>query len=223
MIIVPGPVQVYAGSAICKAPSNSDTYNISDLGLVRLGQTEAGVNVSISNRAHRVNVDDMGGAQGSPADLIYLGSSAAIRGTLVDYGDPSGNSVSASVKKALWGISRGLRITEADNALNSTVFEGDIVAPGTPLFDSGYGFSLLLVGVKVVYLFPKCEFASNPREWNVSSMERRTSFTVSAYEIPVVGAANDFRRLYYNAISGTVGSNAYDSCRTTIHTDLTAS
>lgn len=220
MIIVPGPVQIYVKSAECDATANGG-YTITLSGWTRLGQTESGVNVSISNRAHRVNVDDMGGTQGAPADLIYLGSSASIRGTLVDYGDPNATTVSTATKKALYGIARGLRYVEADSAIDSTAFEGDISAPGTPLFEYGYGFALFLSGVGCTYLFPKCEFASNPREWNVSSLERRTTFTITAYEVPVRIGANasdgyDGRRLYYEHVTASGQEGSYTSCRTTI-------
>lgn len=214
MIIVPGPVQLWVGAATCS--SLSDQFSVDMSGMTRLGQTENGVQVSISNRAHRVNVDDMGGTQGAPAELINLGSSASIRGVMVDYGPP--NSAANDVKKKIWEIARGLRDPWATGTI-----EGDIAAPGTPLFEFGYGFSFFLIGVGSSYFFPKCEFASQPREWNVSSLERKTSFTCTAYEINYNSAAYGTiaRILYFENPEVTNASDIeYASCRSSIHSSL---
>lgn len=221
MIIVPGPVALYAGGAECNVAGGAQG-SVSLADMVRLGQTENGVQVSISNRAHRVNVDDMGGSQGAPAELIYLGSSASIRGVIVDYGEPNAAAVGNGVKQALWGIARGLRFIDNDG--NKGDEDGEIAAPGTPLFEYGYGFSLLLVGSSLSYYFPRCELATAPREWNVSSLERKTSFTANAYEVPVVSNNSyDGRCLYMlnPTLTGNV-SSSYTSCRTTTHSDVSA-
>lgn len=227
MIIVPGPVQILAGGAICNADEGIPSVDMTKM--TRLGQTENGVQISISNKAHRVNVDDMGGTQGAPAELIYLGSSASMRGVMVDYGNPNSAQINDKVLKALWGISRGLRYVDGDT---HSTREGDISAPGTPLFEYGYGFSMFFVGVGMSYYFPRCEFSSQPREWNVSSLERKTSFNATAYEIPVKsspGAASaDARMLYVvnpsisGMLDGNTNSTWYATCRTTTHGDVTA-
>lgn len=223
MILVPGPVQLYAGAAICRIPS-SGLGSVDLKSMARLGQTENGVQISISNKAHRVNVDDMGGTSGAPADLIYLGSSASIRGVLVDYGEPNSSAVTATVREALWGIARGLRFVSGDTHGTE---EGDVAAPGTPLFEYGYGFSLFFIGIGASYYFPRCEFSSSPREWNVSSLERKTSFTATAYEVPTEsGSSSSYasgRCLYVlNPAASGASSLSYTSCRTTSHSDMTA-
>lgn len=216
MIIVPGPVQLWAGGAICKVSGSSGSVDLSSM--ERLGQTENGVQISISNRAHRVNVDDMGGTSGAPAELINLGASASIRGVMVDYGPPNA-ATDSDAKRMLWAIARGLRYPWATDGIEQ---EGDIAAPGTPLFEFGYGFSFFLIGVGASYYFPRCEFASAPREWNVSSTERKTSFTCTAYEIPVINnGANAGRILYYDSPSVENGTGiSYVSCRTTSHSGI---
>lgn len=213
MIVVPGPVIIFAGAAQCSIPFSNSVGSVNLSAMMRFGQTENGVQVSISNRAHRVNVDDMGGTQGAPAELIYLGSSAAIRGVLVDYGSPNSNS---GVAEALMGMARGLRKISGD--VHSTL-EGEIAAPGTPLFEYGYGYCLLLVGKGMSYFFPRCELATSPREWNVSSLERKTSFTMNAYEVPVVSGTTHKGRCLYLA-NPTVSNGRqvdYTSCRTTAY------
>lgn len=227
MIIIPGPVQIHVGNAICTSFGGTPTVSLADM--KRLGQTENGVQISISNKAHRVNVDDMGGSQGAPAELIYLGSSASIRGVLVDYGDPHADGINEDARKMLWGIGRGLRYVDNDP---HSAKEGDISAPGTPLFEYGYGFSMLFIGVGMSYFFPKCEFSSQPREWNVSGLERKTSFNATAYEIVCkdsmsaeITSANDKRLLYITNPTLEGGSSAdsitYSTCRTTTHDDVT--
>ena len=180
IIQVEGPALLYVGAANYTG-TNIPTENS---GMTQLGVTESGVSVSISNLTHRVNSDDCGGSEGNPAEILSMGSQATIRGSLVKY---NGNAVS-SVMSGFYGDA-----------------EGSTVLPGTPVFASNRGFSLFISGYAVTYYFPKCEFASQPREFNLSTTEKKTSFGITAYPVMCDGVL-----LLYS--KGTNGSGMIYPC-----------
>lgn len=164
VIYVDGPAKLYIGEANCNAtafvaPGATDRA---------LGFTENGLQVSVNTLTHRVNSDDCGGAEGNPAEILIMGAQGTIRGVMVKYYE------------------------DAFADLMSGVFEGSEMIgiptplPGTAVFANGYGCSVWAVGKNITYWFPKCEFASQPREFNISTTERKTSFTINAY--PVLNA-----------------------------------
>ena len=160
-ICVDGPAVIYAGPMDCTATA---VPNVSGAGFYNLGVTENGIQISIGGQAHRVMSDDMGGSEGMPAEILYMGATASIRGVLVKY---NGENLAAIVS--------GLN--------NYGATEGTIDIPGTPVFAGQRGFSIVVMGRQKTFYFPKCEFVSQPREFNISSTERKTSFTATAYPV----------------------------------------
>ncbi len=158
-IQVDGPATLYIGPSNCEA---NGTPEIVSWGGAELGITESGVQVSINTMTHRINSDDRGGSEGTPAEMLIMGGQATIRGTLVKYSPSAFDSV-------------------ASGLYNNN--SGTVPLPGTPLFAGNYGFSLLVIGFQNSFYFPKCEMASQPREFNISSTERKTSFSITAYPI----------------------------------------
>lgn len=154
-IRVDGPATIYVGSHDCTATAYALMTNA-------LGVTESGVQISYNTKTHRVNCDDMGGSEGDPAELLVMGGQATIRGVMVKVNE----SVLADLRSGLYNTA-----------------EGSLPIPGTPLFAGGFGFGVTIVGAVTGYYFPKCELASQPREWNVSSQETKTSFSFTAYPI----------------------------------------
>lgn len=167
-IFVDGPARLYIGPQACLATEYAD-FGSNNM----IGYTESGLQVSINYLTHRVNSDDCGGGEGNPAEMLVMGATATIRGTMVKYETTAINSLMAG----LYGAA-----------------EGSVKLPGTPVFAGGYGFAFWAVGVNGSFYFPKCEWASAPREFNISTTERKTSFTVNAY--PVV-PSNCNAALYY--------------------------
>lgn len=157
-IYVDGPAAIYFGVASCTASA----YVAPVLGTnaTELGITESGLQVSINTLTHRVNSDDMGGGEGNPAEILIMGAQGQIRGTLVKY------------NPAAW-----------DDLISGLNGGGGFGLPGTPLFAGGYGFSFWAVGTNATLWFPMCEIASTPREFNISTTERKTSFGVTAYPV----------------------------------------
>lgn len=175
LICVDGPALIYVGPQDCAAtgvPALTAVNNFYELGI-----TESGVQISVGGQVHRVMSDDMGGSEGMPAELLYMGATASIRGVLVKYNGDNINMLISGVNKA------------GD--------EGSIALPGTPVFAAGYGFSIAIQGRQKVFYFPKCELISNPREFNISSTERKTSFTATAY--PVYIGDSCAGSIYYTA------------------------
>ncbi len=214
MIVVPGPVGIYIGKSACKVPYSGSVVTGT---LEMLGQTREGVQVSVNNKAHRIIVDDLGGQQGAPADLLALGTSATITGTVVDFGKPNEDIDSAAFSKMVWSLMSGYRVFGEDHQTE----EGDVPAPGTPLFETGYGFSLYLASAisSESLLFPKCTLATNPRSWNQSSRETAMQLTFQAFEVPVqttgtTGAYN--ARILYLKGTRATGTDTYQ-CRSAEH------
>lgn len=183
VIRVDGPARLYIGDMACGAPASGEanTWSMSSswdpnpgtnhtAHFSELGVTENGVQISINNAMHRVNSDDCGGSEGMPAEFLMMNTNAVIRGVLVRY---------AETLTALGQAFSGCFNSE----------EGKTFLPGTPYFASGNGFSLLIIGFAARWYFPKCEMATQPREFNISSTERKTSFSINAYPV-------------FNAVSG---------------------
>ena len=175
-IQVDGPATLYIGACNCDATGFPESSSWPSF---ELGITESGVQVSINTMTHRINSDDRGGSEGTPAEMLIMGGQATIRGTLVKYAPSAFNSVVSGL-------------------YNKTA--GTVPLPGTPLFAGNYGFGLMVVGYQQSYYFPKCEMASQPREFNLSSTERKTSFSVTAY--PIYLSSTSEGVVYYNK-SGT--------------------
>ena len=159
-IVVEGPAFVYLtspGVTVDDAiPAASDSTLV--------GTTESGVQISIGGQAHRVMSDDLGGSEGVPNDILFMGAMASIRGVMV-------KTNSAGLEKMMRGL----------NAVNYQ--EGEFPGVGAAIFAKNYGYGLLIGGFEKSYWFPKCELVTAPREFNVSSTERKTSFTAAAYPI----------------------------------------
>lgn len=171
-IEIDGPAVLY----YCAQSCGDVTWPVSSA-LNMLGITESGVSVSFSTNMHRVTSDDLGGGEGAPAELLFMGAQASVRGTLVK-----------------WGTG----FSSICSGLNASA-EGMIPRPGTPYFGNKYGFGIVIKGYRISYFFPRCDLASQPREWNISSLERKMSLNINAY--PVV-------------VSETVGSKTYQYFRT---------
>lgn len=177
IIRVDGPARLFVGPMACACDS---TFNAaqswspggSDTTFKELGVTENGVQISFNTPMHRVNSDDCGGNEGFPAEWIMMGASATIRGVLTRYSEDI-----TALSKVMSGV----------YAERDTLPDGTTLLPGTPYFGSGYGFSLLVIGFATRHFFPKCEMATQPREFNISSTERKTSFSVQAYPVYTTG------------------------------------
>lgn len=155
--VIEGPAVIVYDAQDCN-PTGYKPYTVSGL----LGFTDGGV--SISNRVitHRINGDEFGGSEGVPAELLILGGQASIRTTIVKWNKPF-----TDIAGGAYGVSQ----------------EGEIPGYCKPYFGSNCGFSFWVVGRETSYYFPKCELASQPREWNVSSHERRMQLNINAYNV----------------------------------------
>lgn len=170
MIQVEGPARFYVGAQDCAAVAYAAYTDATMLGIA-----ENGAQISIGGNTHPVHSDDNGGADGTPAELLWMGSTASIRGTLVKFNADASNS-----------------IINGAYATSSAV--GIIVQlPGTPLFAGGFGFGVWIVGNQKSYYFPKCELATQPREFEISTREKKVSFSFNAY--PVYSGSSGF--LYF--------------------------
>lgn len=192
-IFVDGPATLFIGAQNCSATA----YTAVPTQAKELGITESGVQCSVNTLTHRVNSDDCGGSEGNPADLLIMGSTGTVRGTLVKYNATAFPELLAG----LYGVGT----------------EGQTRLPGTAIFSNNYGFGLWVVGYGKTLYFPKCEFATSPREFNISSTERKTSFTINAYPVMTSGAvalyfagAGDASK-FYPGCANVVGANNSDS------------
>ena len=164
---IDGPAVIYAGPMMCDATAyTSPTSSVSggQLGTL-VGFTDGGVTISYQTMTHRINGDEYGGSEGMPAELLILGGLASIRATLVKWDN-------SAIEK---------RIMSGANILNGD--DGEIPGIGAAYFGQGYGFSFWVIGKNsgMGYLFPKCELATQAKQWNISSLERRLSLSVQAY------------------------------------------
>lgn len=186
IICVDGPAHIYIGAHNCGGPPQT----LIGSGDKELGITESGVQVSIQNMTHRVNSDDMGGSEGNPAELLFMGAQASIKGVLVKYNPAS----VADILTGLYGMAN----------------EGDLILPGTPVFASNHGCSLIIQGFATTFYFPRCEMTSQPREFNVSTTERKTSFGFTAYPSYKTDNNTTVPYLFYK-VSGGAGAG-YEPC-----------
>jgi len=175
MIQVEGPARFYVGAQNCAATAYA-AYNSGNL----LGVAETGAQISIAGNVHNVYSDDNGGSAGTPAEVLWMGSAASVRGTLVKYNA----SLADSVVNGAYATSTGVGIV--------------VQLPGTPLFAGGFGFGVWIVGNQKTYYFPKCELATTPRDFDISTREKKTSFTFNAY--PVYSNTSGF--LYFTGAGG---------------------
>lgn len=185
MIQVEGPARFYIGAQNCNAVQY---LAISPTTATFLGIGESGAQLSITTQTQRVNSDDNGGSEGSPAEIILLGSTASIRTTFVKY---NANSWASIVS----GVSNSTVSSEGAVTYQSPT-EGVFFLPGTPIFGGAKGFSLWIQGATRTYYFPKCEMASQPREFNVSTDAKKTSVTCTAY--PVYSGSSGFLCFFSN-------------------------
>ena len=210
VIKIDGPARLYIGDMCCKPENNnawaqaedwSPTGQNASATFQELGVTENGVQVSFNNSMHRINSDDYGGNEGVPAELLMMSANAIIRGTLVRYGD-NDQALALAVAGLYYPFTK----------------EGTTYLPGTAYFGNNYGFSLLIIGFANRFYFPKCEMVSQPREFNISSTERKTSFSIQAY--PVYGDASGYGSIDGNETGTGVlyrkygnGSPFYPECK----------
>lgn len=189
---VDGPAVIYYGEQDCSA---AQYMNVGNLSGKLLGFTDGGVAISYQTMTHRINGDEYGGSEGMPAEQLILGGQASIRATIVKW-------ETGAFEDLMCGA-------------NAMVPEdGTIPCLGKPYFSSQYGFSFWVIGLsqKDGYYFPKCELASQPRQWNVSSLERRMSLSVQAYSI-----LSESQQAAVTFFTGTDDVNVdYQDCAATI-------
>lgn len=160
-IYVDGPALIYIGAASCTASA----YAAPSSNELELGYTENGAQISVQTLTHRVNSDDCGGAEGNPAEILAMGAQGNIRGSMVKYNP----SAWVDLINGLYGLGEA----------------GLTALPGTPIFQSNLGVGFWIIGVNGSYYFPRCEM-TQPREFNISATERRTSFSATAYPVQYV-------------------------------------
>lgn len=156
--IIEGPATIWYGQGHCDA----QTYAALGSNDVCLGITEQGVSISTQLLTHRVSSDDFGGTEGPPAEIINLGATASVQGTLVKWNN-------AAFDTFLSGISGGT--------------PGVLPFPARGIFSDSLYFAVWVVGSTAAYYFPKCDLASQPKEWNVSSLERRMNLNITALTV----------------------------------------
>lgn len=179
MIQVEGPARFYVGAQNCAASEYAAYSDATFLGIA-----ETGAQISISMNMHQVHSDDNGGSSGTPAELLSMGATATVRGALVKF--------------------NGSVIDNIINGANATSAALGIVVPlpGTPLFAGGYGFGVWIVGNQKTYYFPKCEIATQARDFNISTQEKKVSFSFACYPISI-GTSS---KLYFTGAGGGVYS-----------------
>ena len=184
--VIEGPAVLYCGAATCDA----NQYNASSAGTL-LGITESGVSISTSLMTHRISTDVYGGTEGPPAELVVLGGQASVRGTLVQWST-----------YALGLLTQGLR---------GAAEAGEIPWPGVGVWSGGHGFAFWVVGALKAYYFPRCELATQPREWNISALERKMSLNINAY-------STSTNHIYFtdSTTSDTNRGNIAPSCNVTV-------
>jgi hypothetical protein len=175
MIQVEGPARFYVGAQNCVATEYAD-YT----GMTFLGVAENGAQISVSGNVHQVYSDDNGGSSGVAAEILWMGATASVRGTLVKFNGTAANSVI-----------NGAYATSTDVGIV-------VQLPGTPLFAGGFGFGVWIVGSQKTYYFPKCELASQPRDFEISTREKKVSFTFNAHPV----YAGNSGRLYFTGSGG---------------------
>ena len=185
MIQVEGPARFYIGAQNCSA---TQYVEVSDSTARLLGIGESGAQLSISTKTNPVHSDDNGGTEGTPAEIILLGSIGSIRTTLVKYNANAWASIVSGVSDS--AVSANGEVTYQPPT------EGEYFLPGTPIFGGAKGFALWIVGATKSFYFPKCEMASQPREFNISTGAKKTSITATAY--PVYNSTNGFLCFYGN-------------------------
>ena len=178
---IDGPAAIYFGEQNCSAsgyisPNDESTANVKYGTL--LGYTDGGASISYQTMTHRINGDEYGGSEGMAAEQLILGGQATIRSLIVK-----------------WNVGAFQQIMTGANYLNN---DGMIPPIGTAYFGSKLGFSFWVLGrgqgsanPGKGYYFPKCELATQPRQWNVSSLERRMELNVLAYCLFNAGSNGD--------------------------------
>lgn len=171
--VIDGPATIWYGAPDCNASNYRKTYEDSTYNATLVGITESGVSVSTQLMTHRLNSDEYGGPEGPPADILTLGATASIQGTLVKWNNA-----------AYFALQAGLR----------GATPGRAPWPGVGIYSGGntkqgYAWSFWIVGSKCAYYFPKCELASQPKEWNISALERRMNLNITAYAVGIFGAS----------------------------------
>ncbi len=197
-IYVDGPVDVLVGGVDC----STLTFPLSTTSFTSLGQTQRGVNVSVSTQTHRVTSDDEGGQEGNPAEILIMGSQARISLQLVKLESSS----LATIRSGLY----------------SPTTEGAFPLPGTPLFEGGHGCSLILSGRTQGLYFPKCELATAPREFNLSTTETVVSITFNAYGVTSAGSSSTASSKILYVVSSSGASNYDAGCADAIGGSVTS-
>ncbi len=182
--IIEGPATIYYGAGDCNAlaykkiVTGADATSAAEVNANILGVTETGVTISSQLMTHRISTDDYGGTEGPPAELLILGGTASIQGTLVKWG-----------KTAFEDLKAGLR----------NVTPGHIPWPAHGVFGNNgdHLYAFWVVGSKRAFYFPKCELATQPREWQISVLERRMNLNITAYAANIFSSSSQNPHIFY--------------------------
>lgn len=182
--LIEGPAVLYYGAANC----NATAYDAS--GKTLLGITESGITISSQLMTHRISTDEYGGPEGPPAEILTLGGQASIQGTLVKWSSTGFNAMQAGLK--------GMP-------------PGRAPFPGHGVYGGKYAWAFWVVGSKCAYYFPKCELASQPKEWNISALERRMNINIIAYAVNIFGSTGR-PHIYYKDTSDSDINQLFPAC-----------
>ena len=163
--VIEGPAVIWYGAQECDAAAYK---SIASANASLLGVTESGVTISSQLMTHRISTDEYGGQEGPPAEILTLGAQASVQGVLVKWS-----------ADGFADIQSGLRGTTSGRA----------PFPGHGVYGGGYAYAFWVVGSDSSYYFPKCDLASQPKEWNVSALERRMNLNVTAYAANIFGGS----------------------------------
>lgn len=219
MIFIEGPAILFYGASFCEdlGENNNTEQTFVQKTPTCLGITESGVQIAINNLTTPVNTDDMGGTEGFPAEIINMAATANIRGVLVDYNAHyAGNNQSQGQQSStFWkAVNRNL-----ERGIYSASGSSNTSPPiGSSYFGDNYGFSLRISGTTSSYVFPRCSLLDSPREFNLSTGAKKTSFTFTAYPIFkfAIGSDNGENRcqkawLYRKISYGATFTGCHDS------------
>ena len=163
--VIEGPATIYFGGGNCLASGYAPIVTEGNgVNAQLLGVTETGVTISSQLMTHRISSDEYGGTEGPPAELLTLGATASIQGTLVKWG-----------AGAFENLKSGLRNVRA----------GHIPWPAQGVYSGNYFFAFWVVGAKTSYYFPRCNLATQPREWQISVLERRMNLNITAEAVNI--------------------------------------
>jgi hypothetical protein len=187
--IIEGPATIYFGAGNCTADGYTTIVTDGNTANAKLlGVTETGVTISTQLMTHRVSSDEYGGTEGPPAELLTLGATATIQGTLVKWGADA----FAELKAGLRGVT-----------------PGHIPWPAQGVYSGNYFYAFWVVGFVNSYYFPRCNLASQPREWQISVLERRMNLNINAEAVNIF---SDTPHIFYEDSSDPKIGLLFPSC-----------